>query len=160
MAEDKQLMLLKTAKVLKPRERKFWQAFIENGGNRKIAYLTISPGIKDESAEVGGSRMMKQILTKLDDPGYFDEINMGIPRVMEKLNQLLEAESIQFIKTGQYGQNIVEKVTLDNTTQMKAVTLLAEINQMKKTTGGNEINVGVTVLKPDPIEKREVRDVN
>lgn len=165
MSDEKQLMLLKTAKVLKPRESKFVGKFIELGGKRgavKEAYQFISPGVKDSTAEVNGSKMMKRIMAKLEDPDYLDEWGLGKPRVLAKLDQLLEAENTQIVKykTGQYSEGVKEVTSPDNATQMKAVTLAAEINRMKGADNKNEINVGVVVLKPDVIEKREIKDVN
>jgi hypothetical protein len=132
---QKQLPLLKTDKVLKPRERKFWKAFLETG-NQTEAYKIISPGVTQQSAEVGGSRMMKRILEKLDDPDYLDELGMGKPRVLTKLNELLDCQ-----KAMSAGGGGIAHVR-DNATQFQAVKLLAEINKMTKPDGG-DTNIAV-----------------
>lgn len=148
MGEPKQLELIQSVRTLTPRERVFLKAYMETQ-NQADAYLVISPNIKRESAAAAGARLFRKIKDKIDLPDFWDELNLGIPRIGAKVNEMLSAKKA-ITCDGQ-----IYRVP-DNQAQMSALTLLADIHGIRKTTVEQNVKVdGKLVLMPSKLSEDE-----
>lgn len=115
----------KEMQKLTSRERRFLIKYLECGhiGN---AYLYISPKTKVSNSFASGSRLMKNIKTKISWDQLLEEAGLGETRLMMELDKRLNAEHERFYQDKSLG------TFEDNQTRMKATDLLADILGVKK----------------------------
>ena len=80
----------KTKRTL--RERKFIDAYIENGGNATEAYLKLKPEVKRESAKVLGCNLLTKVNLSVSE--LLDKLGMGDVYLGGKLKEGLDATKV------------------------------------------------------------------
>jgi len=74
------------------RERKFIDAYIENGGNATKAYLVINPNIKRENARQYGYRMLQKVDISVSE--FLDKAGITDIQLSQKLKEGLDATKV------------------------------------------------------------------
>lgn len=112
---------------LTARERRFLFAVIA-GKSGAVAYLEIAmkAGLTAEKARAPASRMLARIKTKVDWPRLLEAVDLGELRLFRELERKLKAMTTKF-----YEDRAIIDVE-DNSTQMRAVELLADLLGRRK----------------------------
>jgi len=74
------------------RERKFIEAYIDNGGNATLAYLAINKKVNKNTAGVLGFRMLRKVKIEIKDS--LDQIGLTDVYLASKLKEGLEATKV------------------------------------------------------------------
>jgi len=74
------------------RERKFIEAYIGNGGNSTLAYLTINDKANKNTAGVLGSRMLRKV--KIEVNNILEQIGLNDVYLAGKLKEGLESDDL------------------------------------------------------------------
>ena len=97
------------------------------------------------------SNYHKRILAKLGEDGMFEAMGIGRQATMEKLRQLKDAKVVKAFIVPESGAIVEAGPYEDNTTQMNATKLLAQIHKMVDTEkGGPGGQVVVNVIQYAP----------
>ncbi len=163
-AQDKQLVLLKTVKVLRPKERLALRAYQETLDQAE-AYRRVFPGVSERSVYAAASRFFKRIREKLDDPDYLDEFNLGKPRFYTEIDRLLRATKpatrkvIRVYENGTLDEDEESFEAVDNSTRLGALRLLADVHGVGRRSDGTTVNVqtNITTILQAAYESRKDR---
>jgi len=74
------------------RERKFIEAYIDNGGNATEAFLAVNKDVNKNTAGVLGLRMLRKVKIKIKDT--LDQVGLTDVYLANKLKEGLEATKV------------------------------------------------------------------
>lgn len=113
----------------KPKERKAWAAYLENGFKQTEAYISVTPSAQahpEKDFRSTASKFFRKIKDKIGQENLLDAYDLGVDRVFRELEKGLNALYTK------YYQNISLGNHTDNTNRQRARELLAKINGMDK----------------------------
>ena len=112
---------------LRPMDREFLRVYFQTF-DIQAAYREAHPRSKatPESVRVLASRQFRQIKERVDWPALLEASGLGEVRLLEELEKRLNAKSTKFYKDERHDD--IE----DNTTQMRATELLADLHGKRR----------------------------
>lgn len=104
-----------------------------------------------QSRRNAASMMHKRIIAKIGDDGLFEAMGIGRQATFEKMRQLKDAKMVKVFIDPKTAAVIESGEYNDNTTQMNATKLLAQVHRMvdgDKAGGGGQVIVNVVQYAP------------
>jgi hypothetical protein len=112
--------------IVSIKERLFLKFILQNI-TAKEAYRRINPNreLTEQACETGGWKYMNRIKEKIPWDKILGEWNLGLEKIAEKFEELLEAKVTKFYQDKSLGD------FTDNSTRMRALELLVDVHKMK-----------------------------
>lgn len=106
--------------------------------------------LKYDSRRTASSRIYQSILGKIGDDGLMEAMGIGRHATMEKIRQLKDAKMTKVFIVPETGQVVEAGPYEDNTTQMNATKLLAQVHKMvdAENKGGGPVIVNIVQYNP------------